>query len=62
MIDAAVKALSQLFAPSLRRVLLKAVALALIVIAIIGIFMHRMLAAWAETGANWAEQTSGMAP
>jgi len=62
MIDAAVKALSQLFTPSLRRVLFKAVALALIVIAIIGIFMHRMLAALAETGANWAEQTSGMAP
>jgi CysZ protein len=62
MIDAAVKALSQMFAPALRHVLLKAVGLALIMIIIIGILMHRVLAAWAETGANWAEQTSGIAP
>lgn len=62
MINAALKAVSQIFAPTLRRVLLKAVGLALIVIVIIGIFMHRLLAAWAETGANWAEQASGFAP
>lgn len=62
MIDAAFKAVSQMFTPALRRVLLKAVGLALIVIAIIGIFLHRLLAAWAETGATWAEQTSGFAP
>jgi CysZ protein len=62
MIDAAYKALSQMFAPNLRQVLLKAVGLALIVIVIIGILMYRMLAAWAETGANWAEQTAGVAP
>jgi len=62
MIDAAVKALSQMFAPALRQVLLKAVGLALILIMIIGIFMHRVLAAWADAGANWAEQASGVAP
>jgi CysZ protein len=62
MIDAAFKALSQMFAPALRYVLLKAAGLALILIVIIGILMHRVLAAWAETGANWAEQTSGVAP
>jgi len=62
MIDAAFKALSQMFAPALRHVLLKAVGLALILIVIIGILMHRVLAAWAESGANWAEQTSGFAP
>ena len=44
MIDAFVKALSQMFAPTLRRVLLKAVGLALIVIVIIGIAMQRLLA------------------
>ena len=37
MIDAAIKALSQMFTPALRRVLLKAVGLALILIVIIGI-------------------------
>jgi len=62
MVDAAVKALSQMFAAALRRVLLKAVGLALIVITIFGILMHRLLAAWADAGANWAEQASGVAP
>src|SRR3974390_1622171 len=62
MIDAAFKALFQMFAPALRYVLLKAVGLALILIPIIGIWMHRRLAAWAEAGATWAEQASGIAP
>ena len=62
MIEAAIKALSQMFAPALRRVLLKAVGLALILIVIIGILMQRFLAAWAEAGANWAEQATGVAP
>jgi len=62
MIDAFIKALSQVFTPALRRVLLKAVGLALIVIVIIGILMQRLLAALADAGANWAEQVSGMAP
>jgi len=54
MIDAAFKALAQIFAPPLRRVLLKAVGLALILIVFIGVLLYRLLAAWAETGANWA--------
>src|SRR4249920_438663 len=62
MIDAAIKALSQMFAPALRRVLLKAVGLALTLIVIIGILMQRFLASWAEAGANWAEQATGVAP
>jgi CysZ protein len=62
MIDGAMKALSQMFTPALRRVLLKAVGLALVLIVIIGILMQRVLAAWAETGANWAEQATGVAP
>ena len=62
MIDAAFKALAQIFAPPLRRVLLKAVGLALILIVFIGVLLYRLLAAWAETGADWAEQTAGMAP
>jgi CysZ protein len=62
MIDAAVKALSQMFTQPLRRVLLKAVGLALLLIVIIGIGLQRVLGALAENGATWAEQTTGMAP
>lgn len=62
MIDAAVKALSQMFTQALRRVLLKAIGLALLLIVIIGIALQRVFAALAANGATWAEQTSGMAP
>ena len=62
MIDAAVKALAQLFTPALRTVLVKAVGLALILIVIIGIVLQRFLSALAQQGATWAEQTSGVAP
>jgi CysZ protein len=62
MIDAAVKALAQMFTPALRGVLLKAVGLALILIVIIGVALQRLLSALAENGATWAEQTSGFAP
>jgi CysZ protein len=62
MIDAAVKALAQMFAPALRRVLMKAVGLALMLIVIVGIALQRLLSALAEHGATWAEQASGVAP
>jgi CysZ protein len=62
MIDAAVKALAQMFTPALRHVLIKAVGLALILIVIIGILLQRLLSALATHGADWAEQTSGLAP
>jgi CysZ protein len=62
MIDAAVQALSQMFSAPLRRVLLKAVGLALLMIVIIGIAMQRLLAHLATSGATWAEQSAGMAP
>jgi CysZ protein len=62
MIDAAVKAFSQMFSPPLRAVLLKSVGLALLTIVIIGIGLQRLLASLAESGATWAEQTSGFAP
>jgi CysZ protein len=62
MIDAAVNALAQLFSQPLRRVLLKSVALALLLIVIIGIGLQRVLSAVAQSGADWAEQTAGMAP
>jgi len=62
MIDAAINALSQMFTQPLRRVLLKAVGLALLLIVIMGIVMQRVLAVMAENGATWAEQSSGFAP
>lgn len=62
MIDAAVKAFAQMFSPPLRAVLFKSVGLALLVIVIIGVALQRGLASLAESGANWAEQTSGFAP
>jgi CysZ protein len=62
MIDAAAKALAQMFSQPLRRVLLKAVGLALLLIVLIGIGLQRVLAALADHGATWAEQTAGFAP
>ena len=62
MLDAAAKAFAQMLSPPLRRVLLKAVGLAVLFIIIIGIAMQRVLAHLADSGATWAEQTSGFAP
>ena len=62
MIDATVKALAQMFSLPLRHVLFKAIGLALLLIAIIGIALNRLFAALAQSGATWAEQTSGVAP
>jgi CysZ protein len=62
MFDAAAKAIAQLFSPALRRVLLKAVGLALLLIVIVGIVLNRVFVRLAESGASWAEQTSGFAP
>ncbi len=62
MIDAAVKALAQMFTPPLRAVLVKAAGLALILIIIIAIILQRLLSVLAQYGTTWAEQTSGFAP
>src|SRR5581483_1942086 len=61
MFDALGKALTQLFTPALRAVLMKAIALSLGLIVIIGILLQRMISALAQTGADWAEQASGYA-
>lgn len=62
MLDAAAKSLSDMLSPPLRAVLLKAIGLALAVIVVIGVVLQRVLASLAESGANWAEQSSGFAP
>lgn len=62
MFDAAFSALAQMFNAPLRRVLLKAVGLALLVIVIIGIALQRLFSALATNGADWAERTYGVVP
>lgn len=62
MIEAAFQALAQLFTAPLRRVLMKSVGLALLMIVIIGIALNRLFSVLAASGAHWAEQTSGFAP
>jgi CysZ protein len=57
--DAAFKALTQMASPPFRRVLLKSMALALAMIVLIGIGLHRVFAWLAESGATWAEATVG---
>lgn len=62
MFDAALTALSQLFTPPLRAVLMKAVGLALLLIVIVGIVLNRIINALAASGATWAEHATGVAP
>jgi CysZ protein len=59
MFDAAVKALTQMFAPPFRRVLLKSIGLALLLIVLAGIGLNRVFSWMAESGATWAEATTG---
>ncbi|MPZ55758.1 MAG: sulfate transporter family protein [Rhizobiales bacterium] len=61
MFDAAAKALSQIFTPPLRAILLKAVALALIVIVAFGIALQRLLVWLASSGEQWAQGALGTA-
>ena len=59
MLTAAFKALGQMFTAPLRKVLFKAVGLALVLIVLIGIALQRLFAALAAGGADWAANTSG---
>lgn len=59
MIDAAVRALSEIFSPPFRAVLWKSIGLALILIIVIGIVLHRVLAYFAGMGEIWAEGALG---
>ena len=60
MIDAAVKALAQMFSPPFRWVLLKSAGLALFLIVLIAIGLHRLLLWLATAGADWAETVFGV--
>jgi uncharacterized protein involved in cysteine biosynthesis len=59
MFDAAIKALTQMFSPPFRRVLLKSIGLALLLIVLVGIGLNRLFSWMATAGANWAEATAG---
>ena len=59
MLDAAAKALSQMFSPPFRSVLLKSASLALVLIVLIGVGVHRLLIWLATLGENWAEGLLG---
>jgi CysZ protein len=59
MFDAAIKALTQMFSPPFRRVLLKSIGLGLILIVLIGIGLNRVFSWMATSGAAWAEASTG---
>lgn len=62
MFEAAYRALAQMASPEFRRVLIKALALALITIVVFGIGLHRVFSWAAQHGADWAETTTGFVP
>jgi uncharacterized protein involved in cysteine biosynthesis len=59
MFDAAIKALTQMFSPPFRRVLLKSIGLGLVMIVMIGFGLHRVFSWMATNGAAWAEASTG---
>ncbi len=60
MIDAGIKALVQMFSRPFRWVLLKSAGLALAVIVLLAIGLHRLLVWLASAGAHWAETMFGI--
>jgi uncharacterized protein involved in cysteine biosynthesis len=59
MLDAAAKALVQMFSPPFRRVLLKSAGIALLLIVLVAIALHRILTWIVQTGQAWAETHIG---
>ena len=60
MLDAAAKALAQMFSPPFRRVLLKSASLALLLITVAAIGLHRLLVWFTEGGQQWLETYFGL--
>ena len=61
MLDAAIKALSQILSPPFRAILVKSIGLALVLLLIGGITIHRGLIWLAASGEAWAENVLGPA-
>jgi uncharacterized protein involved in cysteine biosynthesis len=59
MLDAAAKALAQMFTPPFRTVLLKSVGLAIALLALLGIALYRLLEWLTTAGEAWAEGALG---
>ena len=59
MLDAAIKALSQILSPPMRAILWKSVGLALVLIVIVAVALQRLLSWLAGSGEIWAEQALG---
>ena len=57
MFEAAIKALTQMFSPPFRRVLLKSIGLGLILIVLTGIGLHQVFSWMAASGAAIQENT-----
>lgn len=61
MLKAATSALTQMASPAFRSILLKSMGLALLLLIIIGIGVHRLLSWLAGSGGAWLEQGLGLA-
>jgi len=59
MIEAAVKALSQILSPPMRSILWRSIGMALVLVAVLAIGLQRLLSWLATEGAVWAEATLG---
>ena len=62
MLAAALHALRDMFTPPLRRVLLKSIGLALLLVVFIGIALQRLFSWLATSGAAWAQASYGGVP
>src|SRR3984893_6326588 len=59
MIDAAVRALSQILSPPMRSILWRSIGLALVLITVLAIGLQRLLAWFATSGEGWLEAMLG---
>jgi len=59
MLDAAVKALSQILSPPMRSILWRSIGLALVLIVVVAIGLQRLLSWLATSGEGWAEALLG---
>ena len=59
MLDAAVKALSQILSPPMRSILWRSIGLALVLIVVLAIGLQRLLSFLATSGEGWAEAMLG---
>ncbi|WP_375413406.1 sulfate transporter family protein [uncultured Bradyrhizobium sp.] len=59
MLNAAVKALSQILSPPMRAILWRAIGLALVLVAVLATGLQRLLSWFAASGESWAEAMLG---